>query len=145
MAMNQEFEWEHLVERYSETNLTRETDRLIALQGIANILSESRHRKSQGYHFGHWIGADDTGIMLCWMTKQYLSTLDGGGLQVCPRGVGPPSQGPKLFWRTQYKFFHPGQGRVGRHRRTEASGSGSGGVRSGFIHHPLPRRPRWVV
>lgn len=105
--MYEERGWEHLMERYSETHLTRETDRLIAVRGIANELGKTESRQGQEYHYGHWIGGSDTAIMLCWMMKEWASQLDGKGPTGVPSWSWASITGAKLFCRTLYQFFLP--------------------------------------
>ncbi|KAK0622703.1 heterokaryon incompatibility protein-domain-containing protein [Immersiella caudata] len=141
IAMNEDVEWEHLMERYSETHLTRETDRLIALRGIANLLGGLRDREGQVYNFGHWIGGDDTAIMLCWMAKQHVSELDGKGPPGVPSWSWASIAGAKLFWRTQYQFFHPSRNLVGRDDITVSQSDGTAlRIRGGCLRriHPRP-------
>ncbi|KAM7189098.1 Heterokaryon incompatibility protein (HET) domain containing protein [Naviculisporaceae sp. PSN 640] len=107
LDMKEQRGWEHLMERYSESNLTRETDRLIAVQGIANELLKTENRKGQEYHYGHWTGGEDTAIMLCWMMKEWVSDLDGEGPTGVPSWSWASITGARLFCRTLYQFFLP--------------------------------------
>jgi hypothetical protein len=107
LDMRVEREWEHLMDRYSTSYLTRETDRLVALRGIANELGKTKERKGQEYHFGLWIGGEDTAIMLCWMMNSFEPVLDVKGPAGIPSWSWASVAGAKLFWRSSYQFFHP--------------------------------------
>ncbi|KAF2785830.1 HET-domain-containing protein, partial [Melanomma pulvis-pyrius CBS 109.77] len=61
--MEEKREWEHLLQRYSEDDLTYETDRLVALQGVANQVSPIMDGT---YHFGLWTHMPE---LLFWMMR----------------------------------------------------------------------------
>ena len=77
MDMQAYQEWYSVLEQYSRPLLTYETDRLIALKGIANEMQKSR---SNRYCLGIWM-ADLLGQLL-WMCK--ASTLEMDALHGIP-------------------------------------------------------------
>ncbi|CVL03165.1 related to tol protein [Fusarium proliferatum] len=74
-------EWKYLVELYTRRNLTRPTDRILAISGLAQIFSRIRGGK---YAAGLWV--NDLPQALLWETSSGAS---------CPR---PSNQGPSWSW-----------------------------------------------
>jgi hypothetical protein len=97
--MNEREEWERLLQRYSESKLTYETDRLIALQGVANQMSGTR---SDQYRFGVW--TDDLPELLFWMIR--VPEPDLKGPEMVPSWSWASRAGAKFFWKTMIQFFN---------------------------------------
>lgn len=84
-------EWDAVLERYSGSLLTYETDRFIALQGIANEMKKSR---SDRYCLGIWT-ANLPGQLL-WVCK--ASTPEMDALHGIPSWTWASKGGNKLSW-----------------------------------------------
>jgi hypothetical protein len=96
--MHEKRDWESLLQRYTESYLTYETDRLIALQGIANKLKKTR---TGTYSFGTW--TDDLPKLLFWIRRQ-ISVKPKGPKNI-PSWSWASRSGSMLFWKTEYQFF----------------------------------------
>jgi hypothetical protein len=87
--------WPELLQRYSADELTYETDRLVALEGVA---SQMKTLMDGSYHFGVWTH----------MLELLLWVMSGREYEV--KGPEAPSwsfarrSGPKFYWKTMVQF-----------------------------------------
>jgi hypothetical protein len=93
--MREKNEWEHLFQRYSDDEITYETDRLIALQGVVTQMSPTMEGT---YHFGLWTHMPE---LLFWMMKVPQSNAKGPD---APSWSWASRIGSKFFWKTIPQF-----------------------------------------
>lgn len=93
--MGEKQEWEHLLQRYSDDELTYETDRLAALQGAA---IQAASIMDGTYHFGLWTHMPE---LLFWMMKGPQSDAKGPD---APSWSWASKNGSKFFWKTIVQF-----------------------------------------
>ncbi len=94
--MHQQRDWAHLLERYSEAALSDNTDRLIAVQGVANQMSTIMAGQ---YHFGTWTHMPE---LLFWTMKQPEHHVEG---PLAPTWSWGSREGPKFFWNRMRQFM----------------------------------------
>ncbi|EUC40114.1 hypothetical protein COCMIDRAFT_30885 [Bipolaris oryzae ATCC 44560] len=93
--MEEKRSWPELLQRYSADQLTYETDRHIALEGVARQMKTTM---KGSYHFGVWTHMPE---LLLWM-------MSGPEYEV--KGPDAPSwsfarrTGPKFYWKTMVQF-----------------------------------------
>ena len=87
-------EWDSLVQNYSDCELTNETDRLIALQGLVN---EMQMATLDRYYLGIWTsGLPDH---LLWMRESFRPNVQC--VSGMPSWTWASKPDPKVFWSTQ--------------------------------------------
>lgn len=59
--------WLHIVEKYTQAQLTKDVDRLIALAGVALVVQETLHWKREDYCAGLW--KHDLAVDLLWQVN----------------------------------------------------------------------------
>jgi hypothetical protein len=94
--MSEKQEWEHLLQRYSDDELTYEMDRLAALQGVAIQVASIMDGT---YHFGLWTHMPE---LLFWMMKGPQSDAKGPD---APSWSWASRNGSKFFWKTIKQFM----------------------------------------
>ena len=83
-------DWSELLEQYSRCKITYETDRLIALQGMANELQKGRNDE---YRLGVWTG--DLIQQVLWMMEVFAQP--NSGLTTAPSWSWASKSGSKHF------------------------------------------------
>lgn len=93
--MEEKRSWPELLQRYSADELTYETDRHVALEGVAR---QTKATMEGSYHFGVWTHMPD---LLLWVMS---------GPEYDVKGPDAPSwsfarrSGPKFYWQTMVQF-----------------------------------------
>ena len=72
LGINMNLSWHHLVMAYSRCEITHESDRLIAISGLASKFAEILGYNSQDYAAGLWL--DNLAFSLCWHVDTFPAT-----------------------------------------------------------------------
>ncbi|KAK1774799.1 heterokaryon incompatibility protein-domain-containing protein [Copromyces sp. CBS 386.78] len=116
--------WRRLIQIYSKMQLTYETDRLAALQGIVRALATS-YRKDQEYHFGIWLDGHGTLLYLFWEMRDLFADSPKTGLPNIPSWSWASIAGAKFFPLTSLpssnteRYYYDDRGITAENKATE--------------------------
>ncbi|KAH6887075.1 heterokaryon incompatibility protein-domain-containing protein [Thelonectria olida] len=123
------FEWDHVLTDFSRRQLTYETDRLPALQGLADAYAETN---ADTYLFGTF----ESGLpaQLIWMFREEL--LSPQHVKNVPSWSWASKLGDKMFWSTRFSISP-----MGRHTCLQMKESGTLEVTGPLAHGTLSKSP----